>query len=144
MTKLKIESGGFTFVARYLDDEAPKTIAAFREKLLKGSTWSSQIVQVRWSGEAGWIPLGDFDLGVAYENATMYPHPGDLLFFPGGADAVSESELLIGCGRSSFASKAGDLAGNHFATIEEGLENIFALHKKFWWEGAQDISFTEI
>lgn len=141
---LKIESGGYTFVAKYEEEAAPKTIEAFRARLLKGTTWNSQIVQVRWSGEAGWIPLGDFDLGVDYENATAYPHPGELLFFPGGPGAVSESELLIGCGRTDFASKAGRLAGNHFATIVEGLENIFDLHKKFWWEGAQDISFTEI
>jgi hypothetical protein len=43
----------------------------------------------------------------------------------------------------SFASKAGALAGNHFATIVEGGENLRDLGKTFLWEGAQDISFRE-
>ena len=43
----------------------------------------------------------------------------------------------------SFASKAGALAGNHFATIVEGNENLRALGKSFLWEGAQEIAFTE-
>ena len=42
----------------------------------------------------------------------------------------------------SFASKAGALAGNHFATIVEGNENLRALGKSFLWEGAQEIAFT--
>ena len=43
----------------------------------------------------------------------------------------------------SFASKAGALAGNHFATIVEGNENLRALGTKFLWDGAQEIAFTE-
>ena len=58
-----------------------------------------------------WAPLGDLSIGVAPENATTYPHPGEVLWYPGG---VSETELLIAYGRTHFASKAGSLAGNHF------------------------------
>jgi hypothetical protein len=43
----------------------------------------------------------------------------------------------------SFASKAGALAGNHFATIVEGGENLRELGRRFLWEGAQEIVFRE-
>jgi hypothetical protein len=132
---LKIAAGGFEFVAR-LEDDAPQTVAAFRRLL----PLESKIIHVRWSGEGCWIPMGDLDLGLAPENATRYPSPGEIIFFPGG---VSETELLVAYGYVAFASKAGALAGNHFATIVEGNENLRPLGVKCLWEGAQEISFAE-
>ena len=93
----------------------PKTVAAFRRML----PLDSKIIHVRWSGEGGWIPMGGLDVGLGPENATSYPSPGELIFYPGG---VSETELLLAYGYVAFASKAGALAGNHFATIVEGRE----------------------
>ena len=101
----------------------------------------SRIIHVRWSGEAGWIPFGDLDLGIGPENATCYPHPGEIVLYPGG---VSETEILLAYGYVNFASKAGQLAGNHFATIVSGNENLRALGKTFLWEGAQEIVFREV
>lgn len=132
---LEITAGGFTFVAR-LEDDAPETVAAFRKTL----PYDSKIIHVRWSGEGCWIPMGDYELGVGPENATRYPSPGEIIFFPGG---VSETEILIAYGYVAFASKAGALAGNHFATIVEGNENLRPLGMKCLWEGAQPISFRE-
>ena len=94
---------------------------------------------MRWSGEAGWIPFGDLDLGLGPENATCYPHPGEIVLYPGG---VSETEILLAYGYVNFASKAGQLAGNHFATVVEGNEQLPELGRTFLWEGAQDISFA--
>jgi hypothetical protein len=37
----------------------------------------------------------------------------------------------------------GQLAGNHFATIEEGGEQLPELGRAVLWEGAQDILFEE-
>jgi hypothetical protein len=132
---LHISAGGFEFIAR-LEDGAPDTVAAFRKTL----PYDSNIIHVRWSGEGCWIPMGDLDLGVGPENATRYPSPGEIIFFPGG---ISETELLIAYGYVAFASKAGALAGNHFATIVEGNENLRPLGVKCLWEGAQEISFRE-
>ena len=114
---LRITAGGFSFVARLEEEDAPETVAAFRRLL----PLESRIIHVRWSGEAGWIPFGDLDLGLGPENATCYPHPGEIVLYPGG---VSETEILLAYGYVSFASKAGALAGNHFATIVEGNENL--------------------
>ena len=88
---------------------------------------------------AGWIPFGDLDLGLAPENATCYPRPGEILLYP---DGVSEREILLSYGRVSFASKAGPLAGNHLAAIIEGNEDLRALGTSLLWEGAQEIVVT--
>ncbi len=138
MTILEITAGGFSFKARWEEQNAPKTVAALREKLFP---LNSKIIHVRWSGQAGWIPFGELELGVGPENGTCYPHPGEIVLYPGG---VSETEILLAYGYVNFASKAGQLAGNHFATIYEGNENLAALGEKFLWEGAQDITFREV
>jgi hypothetical protein len=133
---LEISAGGFSFRARLEEEVAPATVAAFRRLL----PLDSQIIHVRWSGEGGWIPMGDLELGIGPENATRYPSPGELILYPGG---LSETELLLAYGYVAFASKAGALAGNHFATIEEGRENLRELGRRMLWNGAQDITFKE-
>jgi hypothetical protein len=133
---LTISAGGFDFKARFEEEDAPQTVEAFRRML----PLESQIIHVRWSGEGAWIPMGDLDVGIGSENATRYPSPGELIFYPGG---VSETELLLAYGYVAFASKAGALAGNHFATVVEGNENLRELGRKVLWEGAQEIAFRE-
>lgn len=56
---------------------------------------------------------------------------------------MSETELLLGYGYVNFASKAGQLAGNHFATVIDGLEHLRPLGTMLLWEGAQEITFVE-
>jgi hypothetical protein len=133
---LEIDAGGFHFTARLEEEAAPSTVAAFRRLI----PLESRIIHVRWSGEGGWIPFGDVDLGLGPENATSYPNPGEIVLYPGG---VSETEILLAYGYVNFASKAGQLAGNHFATIVAGNENLRELGRKFLWEGAQEITFGE-
>jgi len=67
------------------------------------------------------------------ENHTSYPAPG----------AISETEFLLAYGGVRFASKVGQLAGNHFLTITEGRENLAALGKLTLWHGAQDVVFEQ-
>jgi hypothetical protein len=134
MTKLRITAGNFVFGARFEEEAAPKTVAKFRSLL----PYSEKIIHVRWSGEGCWIPLGDLDLGLGYENHTSYPAPGQFILYPGG---ISETEILLAYGGVHFASKMGQLAGNHFITITEGLENLMPLGKTVLWQGAQPIRF---
>jgi hypothetical protein len=136
VTLLRIVSGEFSFTARLEEEAAPQTVAAFRQLL----PLDSKIVQARWSGQSAWIPFGELDVGIGPENATSYPSPGELLLYPGG---LSETELLFPYGDTCFASKAGQLAGNHFATIVEGGERLQELGERVLWQGAQDISFRE-
>jgi hypothetical protein len=134
---LRITAGAFAFTARLEDENAPQTVAAFRRLLpLEG-----KLAQARWSGEAAWVPLGwELDLGLGPENATSYPGAGDLLVYPGG---LSEVEILFPYGATCFASKMGQLAGNHFATIEDGRDRLEELGRAVAWEGALDIRFAE-
>ncbi len=129
VTDVVIHVGTHRFGARFEAAAAPHTCAAFRRVL----PFTSQVIHVRWSGEALWAPLGDMSIGVGAENATSYPHPGEVLWYPGG---VSETELLIAYGRTHFASKAGPLAGNHVLTIVDGLEHLPEAGRQVLWHGA--------
>jgi hypothetical protein len=134
--RIRMTAGGYTFIAETHPD-APLTVAAF-EKLLP---YRQKLIHVRWSGEGCWIPLGDFRLGVDFENHTSHPSKGDILFYPGG---YSETEIILAYGPCSFSSRMGQLAGNHFLTLVEGKEHLQALGKKVLWEGAQDVLFEAI
>jgi Protein of unknown function (DUF3830) len=133
---LEIAVGEYRFAARLEEEVAPHTVAAFRRLL----PLESRLIHVRWSGESCWIPFGELEVGIGAENATSYPAPGELLLYPGG---ISETELLFPYGPTCFASKAGQLAGNHFATIVEGADRLVDLGPKVLWEGAKPIRFTE-
>jgi hypothetical protein len=134
MTVLRILAGPFSFVGKMETALAPRTCAYF-ETLLP---YSEKIIHVRWSGEGCWIPLGDTALDFPVENATSYPAPGQFIFYPGG---FSETEILLAYGGVRFASKLGQLAGNHFLTITEGLDHLPKLGRLALWQGAQDIRF---
>lgn len=133
MSRVLISAGGMRFVAETHPD-APLTVSAFSRLL----PYRQKLIHVRWSGEGCWVPLGDFQLGVSFENHTSHPSAGDILFYPGG---YSETEIILAYGGCSFASKMGPLAGNHFLTIVEGREQLRALGHKVLWEGAQDVLF---
>ncbi|MEZ5818262.1 MAG: DUF3830 family protein [Hyphomicrobiaceae bacterium] len=132
MNQLRIKAGPFTFLGSFEEEAAPKTCQAFRRHL----PFTGRLVHVRWSGEGVWVPLGDLDFGIGFENNTCYPSPGQCILYPGG---VSETELLFAYGNVNFASKAGQLSGNHFLTLHTGLENLATLGRKTLWEGAQDL-----
>lgn len=137
MGHLRITAGEYRFTARLEEEKAPKTVAAFRELL----PWTNRLIHVRWSGESCWIPLGGLDLGLPFENHTSFPAPGEVLLYPGG---FSETEILVPYGGVRFASIVGQLAGNHFLTIEEGRENLRELGVKTLYEGAKEILFEAL
>lgn len=137
MERIRIKAGRFEFIARFEYERAPQTCGKFRTML----PYKERIIHVRWSGEGCWIPLGDLDLGLAYENHTSYPAPGEIILYPGG---ISETEILLAYGNVHFASKVGQLAGNHFLTIVEGGDQLPALGKCVLWQGAQDILFETL
>lgn len=134
---VEIKVGNLRFVARLETELAPKTCHAFQNML----PLEAQLIQARWSGEAAWIPFGELDLGLGFENHTSHPAAGQLLLYPGG---VSETEILFPYGATLFGSKMGQLAGNHFATIYDGNDRLKDLGELVLWRGAQEISFRSI
>ena len=137
MDQVKITIGAATFTAHWESERSPRTCAAFKTLL----PYTQKIIHARWSGEACWIPLGDFDLGVPPENPTSRPLPGQLLFYP--AD-ISETEILLPYGAARFCSVAGELAGNRILTITQDLEQLAQLGKDILWNGSREIRFEVI
>jgi hypothetical protein len=133
---LRITVSDLELIARFEEARQPATVAAVRAVL----PLEAKLIQARWSGQAAWVPLGDLDVGVGLEDPTSYPGPGELLLYPGG---LSETEILFPYGQTCFASKAGQLAGSHFATIVEGGEYLIEIGNRVVWLGAQDIRFEE-
>jgi len=135
MKTLKMTVGPYDFTVRMETANAPETCRAF-EKVLP---FTGRMIHVRWSGEAGFLPLGDYDLGVDLEDPTSYPAPREILFFPGG---ISECEILVPYGGTCFASKAGQLAGTHFLTVVEGEHQLRELGEALLYDGAHDTEFS--
>jgi hypothetical protein len=136
MGRLAISIGDLHFSARWVDG-APATIAAVRALL----PLDGRLIHCRWSGEGCWIPFGERHLDLAPENATSHPAPGDIIVYPGGA---SECEILVAYGAVDFSSKVGQLAGNHFATITSGREQLAEAGRRVLWQGAQPITIAEV
>lgn len=136
---LRIRVGDLDFSARW-EGDAPRTVEAIRRLL----PIRNRLIHCRWSGEGCWIPFGEMDLGVSYENHTSHPAPGDVIVYTGD---LSECEILIAYGGVAFSSKLGQLAGNHFATIAEGGPDLRAqlreMGRRVLWEGAQEIVIEE-
>jgi hypothetical protein len=131
--KIIVSIGNESFLAE-TNPLAPKTVNAF----LKLLPYEQRVIHVRWSGEAVWVPLADYDLGVGFENHTSHPSVGHILFYPGG---YSETEILIAYGSCLFASKMGQLSGNHFLSIIDGHERLEKVCKEILWSGAKNITF---
>lgn len=135
MSDLRIRVGNLSFTARW-EAQAPLT----REALRPWLPIRSSLIHCKWSGESTWIPFGDRRPQVGYENHTSHPAPGELLIYTGD---LSECEILFPYGACSFSSRVGQLAGNHFATVVDGREQLVEMGRRVLWEGAQEIEISE-
>ena len=135
MANLSIQVGDLHFTARW-EENAPRT----REALRAWLPIRSQLIHCRWSGESTWVPFGDRRLQVGYENHTSHPAPGQLLIYVGD---LSECEILFPYGACSFSSRVGQLAGNHFATVITGTEQLSEMGRRVLWQGAQQVEVSE-
>jgi len=137
MKTIVLTIGGQRFVARLLEADAHKTCEVFLAHLpIEG-----KVIHARWSGESVWFPMDSVGMEVPAENQTSHPSRGDLLYYPGG---ISEKELLIPYGSAIFSSKVGQLQGNHFAVMTEGLDKLPEMGHRVLWEGAQKIRIEEV
>jgi hypothetical protein len=136
MGRVEVSVGDLHFSGHWVAD-APRTVAVIRGLL----PLHEQLVHCRWSGQGCWIPFGQDFLDLEPENATSHPAPGQLIVYPGG---ISECEILLAYGSVDFSSVVGQLWGNHFLSLDEGLEHLPELGRRVLWEGAQPISMNEV
>jgi hypothetical protein len=128
---LRIRIAKFEFTGCLEIEAAPISCFAFQELL----PCHMKMIHCRWSGEAGWVPLGKWEHPWLPENQTSRPSPGQVLLYAAGP---SEPELLIPYGCCSFNSKTGELKGNHFLTIIDNHEQLSELGRLLIWKGAQN------
>jgi len=133
---LKIEVADYTFTAALLEDKAPASVDALRDFVPLEST----LLHVRWSGIATWINIDEIDLPeIPRENHTVYPSRGDVLLYPGYRN---DQEILIACGPTCFKSPAGELAGNHIATIDAPASTLKELEDRTLHEGSFPVTIS--
>ncbi|PSP50605.1 DUF3830 domain-containing protein [Halobacteriales archaeon QH_1_68_42] len=134
MSRLELVVDGEVLTAELLPDDAPKSVAAVKDFL----PLESELMHVRWSGIATWINIDEIDLPeIPRENHTVYPSFGDLLLYPGYRN---EQEILVPCGPTCFKSPAGELAGNHFATLDTPREDLRAIEQRTLRDGMLDVT----
>lgn len=130
MSGLELVVDGTVFPATFLPEAAPESVAAVKDI----TPLETELLHVRWSGHATWINIDDIDLPeIPRENHTVYPSCGDLLLYPGYRN---EQEILVPCGPTCFKSPAGELAGNHFATLETPRDTLAELEERTLQDGA--------
>jgi hypothetical protein len=132
--RIEIEAGKFRFIGRLECELAPLTCLFVKSML----PLDSSVVHCRWSGESVWIPFEAPVVPLPFENHTSHPHPGQLLIY---AHGFSEPEILMPYGSCAFNSRVGQLAGNHFVTLESGLDELAELGRQVLWNGAKNVSF---
>lgn len=133
---LTIDVGGYTFNGELLTEKAPESVAAMEDFLPLEST----LMHVRWSGIATWINIDEINLPeIPRENHTVYPSRGDVLLYPGYRN---EQEILIACGPTCFKSPAGELAGNHVATLTASADKLKELEERTLREGSFDVTVS--
>jgi hypothetical protein len=136
MNELLFEIHERTYTASILESEAPESVAAMREFL----PLRSELLHVRWSGHATWVEIDEIDLPeLPRENHTVYPSRGDVLLYPGYRN---EQEILLACGPTCFKSPAGELAGNHVATLDASREQLRELEELTLQQGAQPVEVS--
>jgi hypothetical protein len=138
MSRLEFDVEGTVFTGDLLPEEAPESVAALLDLLPHEST----LKHVRWSGHATWVNIDEVDLPeIPRENHTVYPSRGDVLLYPGYRN---EQEILLACGPTCFKSPAGELAGNHVATLSATREELRALEESTLEEGAKAVTIREV
>lgn len=139
MSEITLEIGDRTFSASLLRDEAPESVERLEQLLPLETT----VKHVRWSGYAIFVEEfgDDVDLtDLPRENFFVYPSRGDVLLYPGYENTP---ELLFACGSTAFASPAGELAGNHVATMDASREELSALEVDVLENGSKEITIRQ-
>lgn len=127
------------FSGRLLPEKAPETCKWFLARL----PFKVTMIQAAWSGMAIFCGLDNSAKRIPFESATSYPAKGEVLMYPGN-ELGNTGEIYIPYGGNRFACPIGQIAGNHFLTIEEGIERLPEFGRFVRHKGAQEMQFREV
>lgn len=140
MSKLRIEfSGGGVFVARLLEEAAPKTCATIKSRLPFEYQFYHSIV----SGQA--LVTLPPDLTVERENQYVAGiPPGALSFLVKDEPVLVPDEIYIAYGIFISRGLTVDMKQpvNYFAQIDDDLELLASCCRRVLMEGAEMVSFS--
>ena len=106
------------FILKLEMDAAPKTCDGVRRRApLPQQAHASAMERRSRVDSARWIATS----ASRSRTTRAIRRPDEILLYPGG---YSETEILVPYGNTMFASKLGQLAGNHFLTVIEGQEQL--------------------
>ena len=138
LLKLEFEKGG-TFYARLLEREAPKTCSTIKARLPLEYRFHQSIV----SGQA--LVTLPPDLTVVRENQHVAGIlPGAICFLVKDEPAHVPDEIYIAYGLFISRGLTIDMKQpvNHFAQIEDNLEELLNVGKRVLMEGAEVVNFS--
>lgn len=128
-------ANGLIIRFRY-DEDAPMTAKAFKALL----PFTRSLLHARTSGEEIWT--GDAPpLDVIQENASVFTHPGEVVYGPSGAKRA----LTRNCMGIYYGEGRGLDSCNIFARVyEEDRALLASLGEAIWRRGEQPITFSSL
>jgi len=139
MIHIRVSSGNYVFIMQLEQEKSPLTCQWFLDRL----PYKTHMSQGRWSGKAVFARLGTTAAKIAYESATSFPHPGDVVMYPGDG-LRGGGEIYMPYGPNMFSCEYGRIAGNHFLSIVKGAEQLAAFGELAHWHGAQEMLFERM
>ena len=134
MDELRMTIADMVFDARLETDKAPRTCAAFVDR--PGLRQPHRPCPLERRSRVD--PARRLPVRRRLREPHELPGTGPIILYPGG---ISETEILLAYGGVRFASKVGQLAGNHFLTLTSGLDQLPEIGRLALWEGAKPIRF---
>jgi len=136
--RLEFERGG-VFVARFLEDAAPKTCRAIRDRLPVAYRFHHSIV----SGQALVTLPPDLDVEPENQRVTGI-HPGSLCFLVRDEARLVPAEIYIVYGIFISRGLTLDMKQpvNVFARIEHDFEGLAQIGRRVLMQGAEEVRLT--
>jgi hypothetical protein len=148
LIRITLERRGVSCVAELLEKDAPRTCAAVWDALPMGG----EAQHAKYARNEVYTMVPRFGPEIGYENTTVTPIPGDVVYFSFAGGMLDRSfkadqgidhlpgviDLAIFYGRNNLLinGDVGWVPGNVYATITEGLDAMAEACHDVWRSGS--------